>query len=118
MNTPVLINTYTAGAKVEPCRIVTFDAGGNIVHATGATDKPVGISDARGADEGGRVDVVRVGVAELKLGSAVALGAELAAGVDGQGVTAAATGTQCAGRADRAGAAGDVIPVFVFPIKY
>jgi hypothetical protein len=116
MNTPVLINTYTAGEKIEPYRAVKFDATGNVVQATSSNDRIAGVSDGQGASAGGRVDVRRLGVTEFVLGGAVAAGAELTSNASGQGVSAS-TGQQCVGRADRAGAAGDVIPVFVFPIK-
>ena len=84
---PVLIKNNTAETAVEPHRIVKFGSDdGLVVQAAAASDLSVGVSDGLGAEANGRVDVVRVGIADVEYGGAVTRGARLTRDADGKAI--------------------------------
>ena len=110
---PVLTVPHKAGADILPRQIVKLNTDGNVVPATAAADKVIGVSDARGASSEAAADIYRIGIAEVQLGGAVTLGAEITANAQGFGVAATAAGNESIGRAEQAGVAGDIIDVFL-----
>jgi hypothetical protein len=117
---PTLTKNHTAGAAVEPCRIVKHGtADGAVIHATNGTAAAlIGVTGELGAASGERVDVHRTGIVEIKLGGTVARGAAVTSGADGVGVAAApATGVNSyvIGYAEVSGVSGDIIDVMLAP---
>jgi len=104
---------FIAGAAIDKNKIVMFGSDDDsVIHATAATDRPVGVSLAAAAS-GARVDVALQGVAEVKLGGTIARGGDVTSGAAGVGVdlVAAATIKSSIGRAMAGGDSGDIIPV-------
>lgn len=116
---PTLIKNHTAGAAVEPYRIIKHgSADGAVIHATDATAALIGVTAELGAESGARVDVVRAGITLVELGGTVTRGAAITAGTAGVGVAAApATGANAyaIGFAEVAGVSGDIIDVMLAP---
>lgn len=114
-----LVKSYVTSARVENRRLVKFTADGVVAHATAATDAVIGVVDCPGgADAGERVDVVRLGFADVEFGGIVARGAAFTAGANGKAVAAApATGANAFtyGRAEVTTADGDFIRTLVAP---
>lgn len=117
----LLIKNYVAGAALVGNRFVQPDAtDGQVVYADdgdaafGITDRvgsPPSVTDAVGAAEGDRVDVVHVGITDLELGGTVAFGEYIEPSTDGVGVawSAGAPGAL----ALESGDDGDIITVLV-----
>ncbi|WP_333822855.1 hypothetical protein [Pinisolibacter sp.] len=114
-----IVKSYVASARVEHRRLVKFTADGSVAHATAATDAVIGVTDCPGgADADARVDVVRLGFADVEFGGVVARGAAFTAGANGTAVAAApATGANAftAGVAEVTTTAGDFIRTLVAP---
>lgn len=122
MPNPVLIKTYIAEAAVLPFRIVKWGAAdGQVLQAAAATDKCVGVSDNIGqATVNGRVDVIRVGTAEVQLGGTVTRGDLLVSDASGKAITAApsaGTNNQIIGRAEKSGVLDDIAEVMIAPVS-
>ena len=104
-----------AGGAVAPRRIVKYDdADGKVVQSSAAADAHVGISGRAAAASGGRVEIARVGIADIEYGGAVARGALLTADGDGKAVTASG-GNRVVGIAEVSGVAGDIGQVLLAP---
>ncbi len=116
---PVLIKNNTAETAVEPHRIVKFGSDdGLVVQAAAASDLSVGVSDGLGAEANGRVDVVRVGIADVEYGGAVTRGARLTRDADGKAIKAspaAGGNAQIIGTAEISGVSGDIGKVLINP---
>jgi hypothetical protein len=116
---PILIKNFTAEEAVEPRRIVKFGAAdGEVLHAAAASDLSIGVTDTLGAEEGGRVDVVRVGIADVEYGATVARGAKLTSDSTGRAVAAAPSSganAQIIGTAELSGVVGDIGKVLINP---
>jgi len=113
--TVIQIKNFKAGAAINKNTIVMFDSDDDtVIHATGATDRPIGVALAAAAS-GARLDVALQGVAEVKLGGTIARGGDVTSGAAGVGVdlSAAATIKSSIGRAMAGGDSGDVIPVLI-----
>ncbi|WP_417550125.1 DUF2190 domain-containing protein [Methylophaga sp.] len=116
---PLLIKNYTAQAVVLPHRIVKFGAAdGEVLHAAAASDLSVGVTDTLGAELGGRVDVVRIGIGNVEYGGTVARGAKLTSDSTGRAVAAAPSAganAQIIGTAELSGVVGDIGKVLINP---
>ena len=114
MSNPVLTKNYTAESQAMPYRLVSHGASdGGVVHSS-AGDASVGcVVQDLGAAAGGRVDVVLMGIGEVKLGGTVAAGGPLAAGADGVAVAATAAGTAVVGWSEESGVEGDIVRYFI-----
>lgn len=119
MGTPTLIRNYDAEANVSPHRVVKFGAtDGSVLHATGATDRGIGITAELPANAGERVDVVRSGIADVEYGATVVRGAKLVSDATGRVVTAApaaGANVEVIGIAEVSGVLGDIVPLFISP---
>jgi hypothetical protein len=113
-----LVKAYTVGASaVGKRRIVKFSGSRTVVQAAAATDLLIGVADYAGAI-GGRVDVVRSGIAEVEFGGAVTRGAKVTSDANGKAVAAApaaGANVQVLGVAEDTYAAGDFGEVFIAP---
>lgn len=108
----LLTKSKDAGAAIAGYRFVK-PSGSNdneVIQAAAATDSICGISDALGADSGGRCDVHFSGQPELELGGSVSAGDLLTSDADGKGVEAA-SGKRYGAMALVDGVDGDIIPV-------
>lgn len=107
---PLLTKTYTADGDVAQHRIVKTSAAGKVAQAADPEDALYGVSDELGADDGERVDVVVVGIADVEYGGAVAAGDLLTSDANGKAVEAGAAGEthRVIGTACVAGVAGDI----------
>lgn len=115
---------YTAGGTIAGGRIVKFGSDDKtVVQASAATDKGIGISRIVGSDSystGNRVDVVRIGVAEVTYGGNVTRGDLLTSDADGKAIVVtdalrAAADVRVVGVAEESGVAGDIGSVLVLP---
>ena len=114
-----LLKNYIAGAQIAPYIIVKFSADLTVVPGAASTDSLVGVSAATiTAPSGQRVDVVKDGIAQVKLGGTVARGDPVTSDATGQGVAAApgaGVNARIIGFAEVSGVSGDVIPVHIAP---
>jgi len=114
-----LTKSYAAEGAISANIIVKVGANDyGILQGAAATDKLIGITTEIPAISGERADVVLEGIADLKIGGAVARGDLLTSDASGQGVTAApaaGSNNRIIGMALISGVAGDIIPVKVAP---
>ena len=114
-----LTKSYTAEGAIAANRIVKVGANDyGVLQGAAATDKLIGVTTEIDAASGERVDVVLEGIADLKIGGAVARGDLVTSDATGQGVTAApaaGANNRIIGVALISGANGDIIPVKIAP---
>lgn len=120
MTNEKLIKNYTAGADVAAHRIVKFSADRTVVQATADTDLAVGISTDAAALNGGRCDVVRMGMTEVECGGAIGRGAFFSADANGKAVPLTTTNvgglTKVAiGTLEVDAVAGDIVEALINP---
>lgn len=119
MANTLLNKNYLAEAAIAPFRIVKMGAAdGGVLLAAAATDSLVGVCEAVGPALGERVDVIKVGLADVELGGAVVRGGPITSDATGKGVAAApaaGVNNRVIGFAEISGVAGDIIPVFISP---
>jgi Uncharacterized conserved protein (DUF2190) len=112
-----LTKSYTAEGAISANRFVKVGAADyGVLAAAAATDKIIGVSTEVDAAIGERADVVHDGIADLKLGGAVARGDLLTSDATGRGVVAApaaGTNNRIGAMAIISGVADDIIPVKV-----
>lgn len=129
----LIVRAYQTTTEIKPCRFVKFTSAGIAAQASLGTDKIVGCSDSVGQgmktvpggvslseeyDTKMPVDVVHLGVKEIKLGGHVDSGDKLTADSDGRGITATLVGgsvVYTGGIALDAGEENDIISFFVVP---
>lgn len=107
------IQAYDAGAAVGGNLFVKFDSSDHTAIQATAGDATIGISDALGGASGGRIDVVKGGLTQLKLGGEVARGAFIKPDNNGAGVTADTDGDRYGAMAEQSGVSGDIIDVIL-----
>ena len=111
---PDNIHTFiTTAAAIGPYLIVQGNTSDLVLAATAATQKLIGTTDKFGAEASSPVGIALGGVAEVKLGGAVALGAPITSDGNSKGVAAAgAAGAThyIVGYALMNGVDGDIIP--------
>jgi hypothetical protein len=118
---PTFIKSHEASADIEAFRIARFsDAGASqkVAQGSAATDALIGVFDRMGGATGGMVDVVRAGLASVRLGGTVAAGDPLTSDANGKAVKAlAAAGAtrRIVGFADQPGVADDIIDAWIAP---
>ena len=106
---------YAADGAIGSRRIAAWAGPGQVKQAAAATDKLVGVTGLTNADAGGVVDIHRLGIGQVQLGGAVALGDEITANAAGMGITLDGAG-ESIGRAEQDGVADDIINVFLRPL--
>ena len=104
----ILDVNYVAGADVLPFRIVKFDTNGNVVQTAADTDQGIGAAQRVGANSGERIDIARIGIAEVEFGGTVAAGDTLTSDADGKAVATTTADKKVVGVAEIAGEAGDI----------
>jgi hypothetical protein len=116
---PLFITTRRAAGAITARSIVKPSTNDyEIVLASAATDKLMGITTEIDAASGEPCDVIRTGIAAVKLGGTVAAGDYITADSSGHGVKCApTTGTvaQFIGKVEVAGVSGDIVDVWVAP---
>jgi len=120
MPNPGLIKTKTADGAVAARRIVTPGASaGTVAQAAAATDALVGVSErAGGAVAGGRIDVIKSGIAQIDAGGVIVAGDPVTADAAGKAVTAvpaAGANVRIIGFAEEDAANGDYFDVLIAP---
>jgi hypothetical protein len=108
----------TAQAAIAPCRIVKPGSlDGTYVQAAAAADFLVGVCESVGPDAGERVDIVKVGIADVEFGGTVVRGGPVTSDASGKAIAAvaAATVTRIIGFAEVSAVAGDIAPVLLAP---
>ena len=118
---PVLTKSYTAGAALAGARIVKFgSADYAVIAAIDGTAPVAGVTVPNiNVAAGETVDVVKVGLARLKLGGVVTRGQWIVAGAAGVGVAASivpGVELHVIGKAEESGVLDDEINIFVQPI--
>ncbi|MBF0139801.1 MAG: DUF2190 family protein [Magnetococcales bacterium] len=118
---PILTKAFTAGAAINPYRIVQFgSADTTVIQATSSTDAALGIANSLGAQSGDRVDVCLVGIADCELGGAVTRGALVTADANGKAVAAApgaSVNARIVGVAMVSGVSGDIGTILINPTQ-
>lgn len=117
-----IIKNFTASGAIAHRRLVKFTAtDGVVAQASAATDKIAGVVDyPSGAIDGGRVDVVLFGIADVDYGGTVAAGADITSDASGKAVAAApgaGVNNNTAGRGLTGAIAGDIAKTFINPGK-
>lgn len=116
---PILTKAFTAGATINPYRIVKFDsADATVIQASAATDAVLGVANVLGAQSGDRVDVCLIGIADCEFGGAVIRGAFLTSDANGKAVAAApgaGVNARIVGVALVSGVSGDIGTVLINP---
>lgn len=115
---PILTKSYRASAAIAGYLVVAGIAGNQVRTATGPTDTLIGAAGAMGADANGLLDLVEVGLSEVRLGGNVTFGDPLTSDANGKAVKAVATAGQVIrviGYARADGADGDIAPFQVAP---
>jgi len=116
---PIVTKNYVAQAQTEPHRIVKFgSADGEVLHAAAAADLSIGVTDTLQTLIGERVDVIRVGIADVEYGGTVARGEELTADATGRAIKAApgaGANVRIIGTAEVSGVVGDIGKVLINP---
>jgi hypothetical protein len=115
---PELIKTYRGAAAINPSRFVKFGAAdGDVIQAVDSSASIVGISAERvDVASGENVDVIKSGIAFLKLGGSVARGEYIRPDANGKGVAVTVTAgvpVFFGAKAEVSGVDGDIIPVEV-----
>ncbi len=111
----VLNTNGTAEAAVAAYRIVKPGASdGAWLQAAAAADLMAGVSESLAAAIGERIDVCRVGIADVEYGGAVTRGKKLTSDAQGRAVEAIA-GDHVIGTAEVSGVAGDIGAVLIAP---
>lgn len=95
-------------------------AAHHIVNAAGdqanaATDLMIGVSGSRAVADDETVEVAIAGIADVKLGGAVAAGDLLTANSDGEAITTTTAANRVIGIAMKAGVDGDIGEVLISP---
>lgn len=118
---PLLIKSYTATAAIFASRIVKF--GSNDYEVLAAVDGSEAIEGITvqniDSAQGDTVDVIKAGIAQLKIGGTITRGDWIVAGAAGVGVAASITpGSELhvIGKAEESGVDGDIIDVWVQPV--
>lgn len=119
MGNVVLNKAGTAEAAIAAYRIVKFGAAdGGYLQAAAATDSLVGVCESIGPASGERLDVVKVGLADVEFGGAVTRGGPVTADASGKAVAAApaaGSNVRIIGFAEVSAVAGDIGPILVAP---
>lgn len=113
----ILLKNYRATAPVAPYRIVKFGAvaDGTVTQCELAADASIGISGRVAADQAGqRLDIVRVGLAEVEYGEGITRGQLLTADTQGRAI-AATPGARVIGVAEASGNTGDIGSALIAP---
>lgn len=112
----VLDTNGVAGAAINPYRILKFgNADGKWQQAAAATDLLAGVSGPLTIASGERVDVKRIGIAEVEYGGTITRGQKLTTDANGKAVAATSDGDQIIGIAEVSGVAGDIGSVLLAP---
>ena len=89
MANDLLNKNYDAGRNIAKYRIVKWDdEDAEVAQAAGPEDTPIGVVDRNGGTSGGRVEVMRIGIAPVEYGGAVTRGDRLTSDADGKAVKA------------------------------
>lgn len=119
MANEMLNKNYLAEGAIAAYRIVKHGAAdGGLLQAAAAADKLVGVCGAVAPVLGERVDVVKVGIADVELGGNVTRGDPITSDANGKGVTAApaaGANVRIIGFAEVSGVAGDIASVLIAP---
>jgi|SRR5579883_465003 hypothetical protein len=115
MNQLVLNTNGTASGAIPAFTIVKFGNADGVFAAAGAsTDAMAGVSESIDAADGERVDVRRIGIAEVVYGGTVSRGDPLTSDAQGRAVVAK-DGDRVLGYAEVSGVVGDVGSVLLAP---
>ena len=109
-----LIKNYTAGAAIAANSLVKLSADGTVITAALPTDAIIGVTTDIAAASGDPVDVVHIGITEVKAGGVIARGALFSADTAGLAATAAED-DRAIGMALVTTAANDLFPAIIFP---
>jgi hypothetical protein len=109
----------TAQGAIAAYRIVKFgDGDGTYLQAAAATDAVVGVNESIPVSAGERIDVVKVGIADVEFGGTVTRGTPVTSDVNGKAVAAApdeGENARIVGFAEVSAVAGDIAPVLLAP---
>ena len=115
MRHETLTVNYDAGASIAGYRIVKHSGDGEVVQAAADSDLSIGVSTRPGAASGDRVDIVRVGIAEVEYGADVVRGDALTSNADGKATSTTTATRRVIGIAEISGASGDIGSVLIAP---
>lgn len=118
---PTFIRSYEASAAIAGSRIAAFSDAANskkVAQGAAATDPLIGVFARLDGAQGAMVDVVRGGLAAVRLGGVVAAGDPLTSDANGKAVKcvgAAGAVRRIVGYAEEPGVADDIIDAWIAP---
>jgi hypothetical protein len=120
-NNQLFSKSFNAGGALAANTIVKAGANDyDVLQAAAATDAILGVTTELAANTGERVDVVLLGIADVKLGGTVTRGALITSDASGNGVAAVpgvGVNNRIVGIAVIAGVVGDIVPVLLNQIS-
>ncbi|SFF13466.1 capsid cement protein [Nitrosomonas sp. Nm166] len=119
MANEMLNKNYTAGGAISAYRIVKAGANdGEVLQAAAATDLLMGVCGAIAPASGERVDIVKVGIAQVEFGGTVTRGQPVTSDANGKAVAAApaaGVNNRIIGFAEVSAVSGDIADVLIAP---
>jgi hypothetical protein len=116
------IKQYIAETAITPNLIVKFGSTDDYaVLAAAGTDKVMGVSGNVGGDAGGRVDIIKAGIADVIAGGTFARGDLLMSDAAGKAIVAAASAAsnvRVIGTAEASAVSGDIVGVLISPCSF
>lgn len=113
----VLLKNYSAEGAIAAFRIAKHGtADGQVLQAAAATDLLIGVNGSVAPALGERVDLVKIGIADVEYGGVVTRGAPLTSDASGRAVVAApaaGSNVRIVGYAEVAGVLGDIGSVHI-----
>jgi len=108
----ILLKNYSAEGAIAAYRIAKHGtADGQVLQAATATDLLIGVNGSVAPALGERVDLVKIGIADVEYGGVVTRGAPLTSDASGRAVVAApaaGSNVRIVGYAEVAGVLGDI----------
>jgi hypothetical protein len=119
----VLTKAFTAAGTIDQYTIVKFDSSDTTVVEAGVDDSLLGVVYIPGVSgtqkvSGDRLEVVLIGVAEVKAGGSITRGDLVTSDASGQAIAAAPAegiNKQVIGKALASAVSGDVFPILLAP---
>ena len=113
----LLVKTVFAGAAIAKNTILKFSAADTMIVSTGPTDTQDGIALEAAAAAGDRLEVLLMGIGEVKLAGTVARGDYIHATTGGEAIArvAATTIKHVLGKAMESGVVNDIVPALIAP---
>lgn len=115
---PILTKSWRATGAIGAYLIAKASGDKTVAIAAAATDAQMGSVGSLAVSTGDMVDIVEIGISEVKLGGSVDFDDPLTANADGEAIKAVVTNSTAVriiGFARAAGVDGDIVPYLAAP---